>query len=77
METILLHLCSVPVFQQFSEPQLAKIADVLEEVLIYVICVFCLCFLSQDFYEDGEYIIRQGWAGDAFFIINEGTVSYG
>ncbi|XP_065911725.1 cGMP-dependent protein kinase 1-like isoform X3 [Dysidea avara] len=51
-------LKSVPVFQQFSDTQLAKIADVLEE----------------DFYEDGEYIIRQGWAGDAFFIINEGAV---
>ena len=33
-------------------------------------------FMNQDFFEDGEYIIRQGWAGDAFYIINEGTVSY-
>ena len=32
--------------------------------------------MNQDFFEDGEYIIRQGWAGDAFYIINEGTVSY-
>lgn len=37
--------------------------------------IIYICVLSQDFYEDGEYIIRQGWAGDAFFIINEGSVS--
>lgn len=51
-------LKSVPVLQQLSDVQLAKLADVLEE----------------DFYSDGEYIIHQGGLGDTFFIINVGTV---
>ena len=64
-------------FQQFSDPQLAKIADVLEEVLIHYLCLLtAIIIMNQDFYEDGEYIIRQGWSGDAFFIINEGSVSW-
>lgn len=73
----ILPLFSVPVFQQFSDAQLAKIADVLEEVHIsnYLHVYFTWSIVSQDFYEDGEYIIRQGWSGDAFFIINEGAVS--
>lgn len=70
-----MYIFSVPVFQQFSDPQLAKIADVLEEVCINKVLTYISThILDQDFYEDGEYIIRQGWAGDAFFIINEGQV---
>lgn len=32
--------------------------------------------MCQDFFDNDEYIIRQGWAGDAFYIINEGSVSH-
>jgi CRP-like cAMP-binding protein len=41
-----------------SNEQISKLAGALETYL----------------YEDGEYIIRQGDAGDAFFIIEEGNV---
>ena len=30
---------------------------------------------TQDFYQEGEYIIHQGGIGDTFFIINVGSVS--
>jgi len=51
-------LQSTPVLQDISLESLAKIADVLEEA----------------FYEEGEYIIRQGARGDTFFILKKGTV---
>ncbi|XP_065072407.1 cGMP-dependent protein kinase 1-like isoform X2 [Rhopilema esculentum] len=51
-------LKSVPLLREVPEETLAKIADVLEEV----------------FYEEGEYIIRQGARGDTFFIIKKGQV---
>ena len=63
-------------FHQFSDPQLAKIADVLEEVKTLRYFVYFAYILNQDFYEDEEYIIRQGWSGNVFFIINHGSVSY-
>ncbi|XP_055503223.1 cGMP-dependent protein kinase 1 [Leucoraja erinacea] len=52
-------LKSVPTFQTISEEILSKLADVLEET----------------YYEDGEYIIRQGARGDTFFIISKGKVN--
>ncbi|GCB69993.1 hypothetical protein scyTo_0005586, partial [Scyliorhinus torazame] len=52
-------LKSVPTFQNLSEEILSKLADVLEET----------------YYEDGEYIIRQGARGDTFFIISKGKVN--
>ncbi|XP_069756781.1 cGMP-dependent protein kinase 1-like isoform X1 [Narcine bancroftii] len=52
-------LKSVPTFQSISEEILSKLADVLEET----------------YYEDGEYIIRQGARGDTFFIISKGKVN--
>ncbi|XP_038677982.1 cGMP-dependent protein kinase 1 isoform X4 [Scyliorhinus canicula] len=52
-------LKSVPTFQNLSEEILSKLADVLEET----------------YYEDGEYIIRQGARGDTFFIISKGKVT--
>ncbi|XP_051883491.1 cGMP-dependent protein kinase 1 isoform X1 [Pristis pectinata] len=52
-------LKSVPTFQNISEEILSKLADVLEET----------------YYEDGEYIIRQGARGDTFFIISKGKVN--
>lgn len=30
---------------------------------------------EQDFFHEGEYIIREGCTGDSFFIINKGEVS--
>lgn len=51
-------LQSTPVLQDIPMESLAKIADVLEEA----------------FYEEGEYIIRQGARGDTFFILKKGTV---
>ena len=32
-------------------------------------------FSFQDFFHEGEYIIREGATGDTFFIINKGEVS--
>eukprot|EP00731_Ephydatia_muelleri_P017650 Em0010g748a len=51
-------ILSISLFQNFSDGELLKIADVLQE----------------EYYHSGEYIIRQGSTGDTFFIINEGTV---
>ncbi|KAH8279576.1 hypothetical protein KR018_002159, partial [Drosophila ironensis] len=51
-------LKSVPLLRNLSEELLAKIADVLE----------------LEFYAAGTYIIRQGTAGDSFFLISQGNV---
>ncbi|KAL7742421.1 hypothetical protein ACLKA6_019052 [Drosophila palustris] len=51
-------LRSVPLLRNLSEELLAKIADVLE----------------LEFYAAGTYIIRQGTAGDSFFLISQGEV---
>jgi len=51
-------LKSVPSFTNLQEEILIKIADVLEE----------------NTYKNGEYIVRQGAAGDTFFIIKRGRV---
>ncbi|KAI9552875.1 hypothetical protein GHT06_020759 [Daphnia sinensis] len=51
-------LKSVPTFTNLQEETLIKIADVLDE-----------CFYNQ-----GDYIIRQGARGDTFFIISKGRV---
>ncbi|CAB3371559.1 Hypothetical predicted protein [Cloeon dipterum] len=51
-------LKSVPIFKNLPEETLIKISDVLEET----------------FYNEGDYIIRQGARGDTFFIINKGKV---
>ncbi|XP_018915730.1 cGMP-dependent protein kinase, isozyme 2 forms cD4/T1/T3A/T3B isoform X2 [Bemisia tabaci] len=51
-------LKSVPLFKDLPEETLIKISDVLEET----------------FYNDGDYIIRQGARGDTFFIISKGKV---
>lgn len=51
-------LKSVPLLRNLSEELLAKIADVLE----------------LEFYAAGTYIIRQGTAGDTFFLISQGNV---
>ncbi|KAH8374341.1 hypothetical protein KR200_007470 [Drosophila serrata] len=51
-------LRSVPLLRNLSEELLAKIADVLE----------------LEFYAAGTYIIRQGTAGDSFFLISQGNV---
>ncbi|XP_041566549.1 cGMP-dependent protein kinase, isozyme 1 isoform X2 [Drosophila elegans] len=51
-------LRSVPLLKNLSEELLAKIADVLE----------------LEFYAAGTYIIRQGTAGDSFFLISQGNV---
>ncbi|EDW03449.1 GH10498 [Drosophila grimshawi] len=51
-------LKSVPLLRNLSEQLLAKIADVLE----------------LEFYAAGTYIIRQGTAGDSFFLISQGNV---
>lgn len=51
-------LKSVPTFQSLQEETLIKIADVLEET----------------YYNQGDYIIRQGARGDTFFIISKGRV---
>ena len=50
--------CSVPTFVNLPEDTLIKIADVLEE----------------NTYKAGEYVVRQGAAGDTFFIIKKGRV---
>ncbi|XP_055876528.1 cGMP-dependent protein kinase 1-like isoform X5 [Biomphalaria glabrata] len=51
-------LKSVPLLKQLPSEKLAKIADVLE----------------YDFFNENEYIIREGATGDTFFIINKGEV---
>ncbi|SPP79748.1 cGMP-dependent protein kinase, isozyme 1 isoform X2 [Drosophila guanche] len=51
-------LRSVPLLRNLSDELLAKIADVLE----------------LEFYAAGTYIIRQGTAGDSFFLISQGNV---
>lgn len=51
-------LKSVPIFKNLPEDTLIRICDVLEE----------------SYFENGDYIIRQGARGDTFFIINKGTV---
>ncbi|XP_050591693.1 cGMP-dependent protein kinase, isozyme 2 forms cD5/T2 isoform X3 [Bombus affinis] len=51
-------LKSVPIFKNLPEETLIKISDVLEET----------------FYNNGDYIIRQGARGDTFFIISKGQV---
>ncbi|XP_069699973.1 cGMP-dependent protein kinase, isozyme 2 forms cD4/T1/T3A/T3B isoform X2 [Periplaneta americana] len=51
-------LKSVPIFKNLPEETLTKISDVLEET----------------FYNEGDYIIRQGARGDTFFIISKGQV---
>merc|ERR1711962_1492976 len=51
-------LQSVTVLKPIPVESLAKIADVLEEA----------------FYDEGEYIIRQGPRGDTFFILKKGNV---
>ncbi|KAJ8919915.1 hypothetical protein NQ315_006444 [Exocentrus adspersus] len=51
-------LKSVPLLQNRSTEELAKIADVLE----------------VEFYPAGAYIIRQGASGDSFFILSSGSV---
>ncbi|XP_066992526.1 cGMP-dependent protein kinase, isozyme 2 forms cD4/T1/T3A/T3B isoform X2 [Anabrus simplex] len=51
-------LKSVPIFKNLPEDTLTKISDVLEET----------------FYNEGDYIIRQGARGDTFFIISKGQV---
>ncbi|XP_008557730.1 cGMP-dependent protein kinase, isozyme 2 forms cD5/T2 isoform X3 [Microplitis demolitor] len=51
-------LKSVPIFKNLPEDTLSKISDVLEET----------------FYNNGDYIIRQGARGDTFFIISRGQV---
>ncbi|XP_032234964.1 cGMP-dependent protein kinase 1 isoform X2 [Nematostella vectensis] len=51
-------LRSVNLLKDLAESYLLKIADVIEET----------------FYEEGEYIIRQGARGDTFFIIKSGNV---
>ncbi|XP_043262894.1 cGMP-dependent protein kinase, isozyme 2 forms cD4/T1/T3A/T3B isoform X3 [Colletes gigas] len=51
-------LKSVPIFKNLPEETLTKISDVLEET----------------FYNNGDYIIRQGARGDTFFIISRGQV---
>ncbi|XP_046673106.1 cGMP-dependent protein kinase, isozyme 2 forms cD5/T2 isoform X1 [Homalodisca vitripennis] len=51
-------LKSVPIFKNLPEETLIKISDVLEET----------------FYNEGDYIIRQGARGDTFFIISKGKV---
>ncbi|XP_030384055.1 cGMP-dependent protein kinase, isozyme 1 [Scaptodrosophila lebanonensis] len=51
-------LKSVPLLRNLSEELITKIADVLE----------------LEFYAAGTYIIRQGAAGDTFFLISQGNV---
>lgn len=51
-------LFSVPIFKKLPEDTLIKISDVLEET----------------FYQQGDYIVRQGARGDTFFIISKGQV---
>ena len=41
--------------------------------LVCLCCVF-MCVVSQDFYEADQYIVREGAAGDTFYIINKGEV---
>ncbi|BFZ17884.1 hypothetical protein BsWGS_20922 [Bradybaena similaris] len=51
-------LKSVPLLKHLPSDKLAKIADILE----------------IDYFHENEYIIREGAAGDTFFIINKGEV---
>jgi len=51
-------LKSVPTFRNLPDETLIKIADV----------------LNESFYNQGDYIIRQGARGDTFFIISKGRV---
>lgn len=48
----------MPIFKKLPEDTLIKISDVLEET----------------FYQQGDYIVRQGARGDTFFIISKGQV---
>ena len=41
---------------------------------VHKVCMSLPC-TTQDFYQEGEYIIHQGGIGDTFFIINVGSVS--
>lgn len=52
-------LKSVPLLKILREDILSKVADCIEEA----------------FYDEGEYIIRQGARGDTFFIIKKGAVN--
>jgi cGMP-dependent protein kinase len=52
-------LKSVPELRVLNERDMMKLADVLQE----------------DFYSEGEYIIRQGATGDTFYIISDGAVN--
>ncbi|KAL6427876.1 hypothetical protein ACFW04_008364 [Cataglyphis niger] len=60
-------LKSVPIFKNLPEETLIKISDVLEEVSHFF-------FSKYTFYNNGDYIIRQGARGDTFFIISRGQV---
>ena len=49
-------------------------------IYVYILLYTCtqgmsLLCTTQDFYQEGEYIIHQGGIGDTFFIINVGSVS--
>ncbi|XP_064622195.1 cGMP-dependent protein kinase, isozyme 1-like isoform X2 [Lineus longissimus] len=57
-EESLKFLKSVPLLRSLPTDKVAKLADVLE----------------IDFFHEGEYICREGSAGDSFFIINKGEV---
>lgn len=48
----------MPIFKNLPEDTLIKISDVLEET----------------YYQQGDYIVRQGARGDTFFIISKGQV---
>ena len=51
-------LHKVKLFAELGEDRLSKIVDCLD----------------QEYYAEGHYIIREGEKGDAFFVINNGTV---
>ncbi|XP_065665835.1 cGMP-dependent protein kinase 1 [Hydra vulgaris] len=51
-------LHSVPVFKDLPNDTLLKIVEVIEE----------------EFYEDGEFIVREGERGDSFYILKQGLV---
>nr|XP_006630513.1 PREDICTED: cGMP-dependent protein kinase 2-like isoform X1 [Lepisosteus oculatus] len=52
-------LCSVSLLKDLPEEKLAKIVDCLE----------------VDYYDEGDYVIREGEEGNTFFIIAKGAVS--
>ena len=80
-------ISSVPQLRNLSDRDLMKLADVLQEVRRSKMgwgggttvwrTVSPLISLMQDYYQEGEYIIRQGATGDNFFIISDGTVLRG